>query len=104
MVMPNAIKVAIVTGGSRGIGAAICERLAADGFAVVINYAGRASDAEKVAGAIENAGGLAMTAQADVSDPRAVERLFDLAEKAFGGVDVLVNNAAIMKLATIAET
>src|SRR5262245_59838631 len=98
---PN--KVALVTGSSRGIGAAIAERLAADGFTVVINYAGRAADAEALAGKIEKAGGKALTAQADVSDPRAVARLWDAAEAAFGGVDVLVNNAGIMKLATVAD-
>ena len=92
-------KVAIVTGASRGIGAAIAERLAADGFTVVINYAGSVGAAEALAGEIEKAGGRAITAQADVSDPAAVARMFDAAEAAFGGVDVLVNNAGIMQLA-----
>jgi 3-oxoacyl-[acyl-carrier protein] reductase len=96
-------KVALVTGASRGIGAAIAERLAADGFTVVINYAGSAGDAEALAGKIEKAGGRAITAQADVSDPAAVARMFDAADAAFGGVDVLVNNAGIMHLAPIAE-
>ncbi|WP_426409195.1 SDR family oxidoreductase [Bradyrhizobium ganzhouense] len=96
-------KVAIVTGGSRGIGAAIAERLAGDGFTVVINYAGGAADAEALAGKIEKAGGRAVTAQADVSDPAAVARMFDMADAAFGGVDVIVNNAGIMRLAAIAE-
>ncbi|GCA52169.1 3-oxoacyl-[acyl-carrier-protein] reductase FabG [Sinorhizobium sp. KGO-5] len=97
-------KVAIVTGASRGIGAAIAARLAHDGFTVVINYAGNAAAAEEVAGKIEAAGGKALTAQADVSDPAAVRRLFDTAEEAFGGIDVLVNNAGIMPLTTIADT
>ena len=97
-------KVAIVTGSSRGIGAAIAERLAADGFTVVINYAGRAADAEVVAAKIEAAGGRAITAQADVSDPAAVAKMFDAAQAAFGGVDVLVNNAGVMKLATITDS
>lgn len=96
--------VAIVTGASRGIGAAIAERLARDGFTVVINYAGDAASAEALARQIENAGGRALTAQADVADPVAVRRLFDAAETAFGGVDVLVNNAGVMQLAPIAES
>ncbi|KJC38601.1 3-ketoacyl-ACP reductase [Bradyrhizobium sp. LTSP849] len=102
--MSNASKkVAVVTGGSRGIGAAIAERLAADGFAVVINYAGGTAEAEALAGKIAQAGGRAITAQADVSDPAAVARMFDAAELAFGGVDVLVNNAGIMRLAALVD-
>jgi 3-oxoacyl-[acyl-carrier protein] reductase len=96
-------KVAIVTGASRGIGAAIAKRLAKDGFTVVVNYAGRTREAEDLVAAIEKAGGNALTAQADVSDPKAVERMWDAAEAAFGGVDVLVNNAGIMRLATLAD-
>jgi len=96
-------KVALVTGASRGIGAAIATRLAKDGFAVVVNYAGNVAEAETLAAAIEKAGGRALTAQADVSDPQAVARMWDAAEAAFGGVDVLVNNAGIMKLATLSE-
>lgn len=99
----NRNKVAIITGASRGIGAAIAERLAEDGFTVVINYAGSAPPAEALAAKIEKAGGEAMTAQADVSDPAAVGRMFDRAEAAYGGVDVVVNNAGIMQLAPIAE-
>jgi 3-oxoacyl-[acyl-carrier protein] reductase len=97
-------KVAIVTGASRGIGAAIAERLARDGFTVVVNYAGSTAEAETLVGKIEASGGKAITAQADVSDPAAVARMFDAAETAFGGVDVVVNNAGIMKLATIAQS
>jgi 3-oxoacyl-[acyl-carrier protein] reductase len=97
-------KVAIVTGSSRGIGAAIAERLAADGFTVVINYAGGVAEAEALAGKIEQAGGRAITAQADVSDGSAVSRMFDMADAAFGGVDVLVNNAGIMRLASLADS
>jgi 3-oxoacyl-[acyl-carrier protein] reductase len=97
-------KVAIVTGSSRGIGAAIAERLAADGLGVVINYAGRAASAEALVRKIEQAGGRAVAAQADVSDAAAVSRMFDTAVAAFGGVDVLVNNAGIMRLASLADS
>lgn len=97
-------KVAIVTGASRGIGAAIAERLARDGFLVVVNYAGSQAPAEALVRRIEAAGGKAITAQADVADPAAVARVFEAAETAFGGVDVLVNNAGIMKLAPIAQS
>jgi 3-oxoacyl-[acyl-carrier protein] reductase len=97
-------KVAIVTGASRGIGAAVAERLAKDGFTVVINYAGDTKSAEALARKIEGNGGRALTARADVSDPNAVRGMFDAAETAFGGVDVLVNNAGIMKLAKIADS
>ncbi|WFP65747.1 MULTISPECIES: SDR family oxidoreductase [unclassified Mesorhizobium] len=97
-------KVAIVTGASRGIGAAIATRLAKDGFTVVINYAGSAGEADALIEAIEAKGGHAISAQADVSDPTAVARMFDAAQAAFGGIDVLVNNAGIMKLATVADS
>jgi 3-oxoacyl-[acyl-carrier protein] reductase len=97
-------KIAIVTGGAGGIGAAICERLARDGCTVVINYAGNAAAAEALAARIETAGGRAITAQADIVDPAQAARLFSSAETAFGGVDVLVNNAGIMRLATIADS
>jgi 3-oxoacyl-[acyl-carrier protein] reductase len=97
-------KVAIVTGASRGIGAAVAERLARDGFTVVINYSGDVKSAEALARKIEGKGGRALTARADVSDPNAVRGMFDAAEAAFGGVDVLVNNAGIMKLAKIADS
>ncbi len=97
-------KVAIVTGASRGIGAAVAKRLAADGFTVVINYSGDVKPAEALARKIEAKGGRALTAKADVSDAAAVRGMFDAAEAAFSGVDVLVNNAGIMKLAKIADS
>jgi len=97
-------KVAIVTGASRGIGAAVAERLAADGFTVVINYSSDAKSAEALARKIEAKGGRALTAKADVSDASAVRGMFDAAEAAFGGVDVLINNAGIMKLGRIADS
>ncbi|GGA02329.1 SDR family oxidoreductase [Dyella caseinilytica] len=96
-------KVALVTGASRGIGAAIAQRLAADGFTVIVNYAENAAPAEALVRTIEQAGGHALAAKADVSDTADVRRLFDAAETAFGGVDVLVNNAGIMSLASIAD-
>jgi 3-oxoacyl-[acyl-carrier protein] reductase len=97
-------KVAIVTGASRGIGAAIAERLAADGFTVVINYSASAEPAETLVNEIEARGGRALAAKADVSDAGAVRGMFEAAERAFGGVDVLVNNAGIMMLAKIADS
>ena len=96
-------KVAIVTGASRGIGAAIAERLAHEGFAIVVNYAAGAAAAEALAAKIESSGGKAISAQADVSDPAAVRGMFDAAQAMLGGVDVLVNNAGVMKLATVAD-
>jgi 3-oxoacyl-[acyl-carrier protein] reductase len=96
-------KAAIVTGASRGIGAAVAERLAKDGFAVIVNYAGRAAEADAMVDRIKAAGGQALAAQADVSDPAAVRRMFDSTEKVFGGVDVLVNNAGIMQLSNLAD-
>jgi 3-oxoacyl-[acyl-carrier protein] reductase len=97
-------KVAIVTGASGGIGGAVAERLARDGFTVVVNYAGKAQPAEDLVRQIEAAGGKAVAHQADIADPEAVRKMFDAATTAFGGVDVLINNAGIMKLATIADS
>ena len=93
---PATARVAIVTGASRGIGAAIATRLAKDGHAVVVNYAGNAAEAAKVVDGIVAAGGQAIAVQADVADAAAVRRLFDEAVAAYGHVDVLVNNAGIM--------
>jgi 3-oxoacyl-[acyl-carrier protein] reductase len=96
-------RVAIVTGGSKGIGAAIARRLARDQLAVTVNYSRSREEAEAVVAAIEAEHGRAIAVQADVSDPNAVRALFEATQSAFGGVDVLVNNAGMMQLAPIAE-
>jgi 3-oxoacyl-[acyl-carrier protein] reductase len=98
----NAGKTAIVTGSSRGIGQAIAKRLGGDGFAVVVNYAGKASAARETVAAIESAGGKAIAAQGDVGNPADVAALFAAAKQAFGRVDVVVNSAGIMPMAPIA--
>ncbi|MFM0058485.1 SDR family oxidoreductase [Paraburkholderia phytofirmans] len=90
-------KVAIVTGASRGIGASIAQRLAADGTAVVVNYAGREADALAVVESIQASGGRAAAVRADVTVAAQVAAMFDTAETLFGGVDILVNNAGIMQ-------
>ena len=97
-------KTAIVTGASRGIGAAVAERLAKDGFTVVVNYAGSEAEASALVKAIKSAGGQAVSVQADVSKVADVSRLFDAAEKQLGAVDVLVNNAGIMALSSLGTT
>jgi len=96
-------KVAIVTGASRGIGRAIALRLARDGFAVVVNYVHHRREAEKAVSEIKTGGNQAIAVQADVSKTTDVARLFDHAEHAFGGIDVLVNNAGIMPAKRIME-
>src|SRR3712207_2677230 len=96
-------KVAIITGASRGIGRAIALRLARDGFAVVVNYANKQVEADKVVREIETTGDRAIAIQADVSKTEDVTRLFDQAERAFDGVDVLVNSAGIMQVEVVAD-
>lgn len=96
-------QVAIVTGASRGIGAAIAERLATDGMTVIVNYSGNQALADQLVRKIEQNGGRALSAKADVSDAAAVAKMFDRAEQAFGGVDILVNNAGVIALAPVAE-
>ncbi|MBB5800934.1 3-oxoacyl-[acyl-carrier protein] reductase [Saccharothrix ecbatanensis] len=96
-------RVAIVTGGSRGIGRESAQRLAADGLAVVVNYAGNVTEAEATVAAITDAGGEAIAFRADVADAEQAEALFDAAESTFGGVDVVVNAAGVMHLSTVAD-
>lgn len=103
-IQPQTRPCAIITGSSRGIGAACAERLAKDGFAVVVNYSSDAEAAEKLVTQIRSNGAIAMSFKADVADAKAVTAMFDAATEAFGGVDVLVNNAGIMKLAPLADT
>lgn len=93
---PNESRVAIVTGGSRGIGRQVAERLAADGMAVVVNYAGNEKEAQAAVEAITGRGGRAIAVRADVADPAAVAELFDAAERAYGGVDVVAHLAGVM--------
>lgn len=97
-------KVAIVTGSSRGIGRAIAERLGADGASVIVNYQSNAEAAQKVVAAIEANGGQAFAAQADVADSTQLRGLFDIAERRYGGLDILVLNPAAFHSAPIAET
>ncbi|MDN7809493.1 SDR family oxidoreductase [Burkholderia gladioli] len=94
-------RAAIVTGGSRGIGRAIATRLAADGFAVVVNYAGNTAAAQETVGAIVEAGGTAVAVQGDVASEADVARLFDTTVERFGSVDVVVNSAGVMSMAAI---
>jgi 3-oxoacyl-[acyl-carrier protein] reductase len=94
---------AIITGGSGGIGRAVAERLAQDGFGVVVNYAGNPTNADKTVAGIKTRGGRGIVVQADVAKPEDVERLFDDAAKALGTVDVVVHCAGIMPLSPIGD-
>ena len=96
-------RVVVVTGGSGGIGGAVARRLAADGMAVVVHYAGSAAKAEAIVESITAAGGTAVAHSGDIAEPAEMTELFDAAEARFGGIDVVVNTAGIMLLAPLAE-
>src|ERR1043165_6182480 len=90
-------KVAVVTGASKGIGAGIAKQFAAEGAAVVVNYASSKSDADKVVDEIAKRGGKAIAVQGDVAKKKDIERLFAETKKAFGRLDILVNNAGVYR-------
>ena len=94
-------KTAVITGASKGIGAGIALAFAKEGANVVVNYARGKDDAEKVAANIKNAGGKAITVQADVSNKTDVDKLFSESTKAFGTIDILVNNAGVYEFAPL---
>ncbi len=102
--MTTTKRTAIITGASSGIGAAIATRLAADGFNVIVNYRSGEDAARSLAKQISDSGGTALAVQGDVSKFADAQGIFDQTEAAFGAVDVLVNNAGVMKLARLAET
>jgi 3-oxoacyl-[acyl-carrier protein] reductase len=101
MSTPRADRVAIVTGGSGGIGRAVAERLAKDGLAVAVHYAGNKTNAEQAVSAITAAGGTALAVSGDVADEGDMTSAFDAVEAALGRVDVVVNTAGIMLLSAI---
>ncbi|MEL0632972.1 SDR family oxidoreductase [Pseudoalteromonas carrageenovora] len=101
--MCNIQSVAIVTGASRGIGAAVAKRLAKDGFSVVVNYANNEKEAQNVVDEIKNLGGQAIAIKADVSKAIDVAQLFDSTESTLGSPNVLVNSAGIMELSPLAQ-
>lgn len=96
-------KVAIVTGASRGIGRSIAKRLAADGFAVVVNFAGNTAAADQTVEEIRKADGEALAVKGNVGDPTDVQNLFSKTLETYGRIDVVVNNAGIMPLSPIAK-
>jgi 3-oxoacyl-[acyl-carrier protein] reductase len=100
---PGQPRVAVVTGGSGGIGREVAKRLAADGMSVVVHYAGNSERAEQIVDDIADAGGKASSYAADVADEWQVDHLFNYAERRYGGVDVVVHTAGIMLLSPLTE-
>ena len=96
-------KVAVVTGASKGIGAGIAKALAAEGAAVVVNYASSKEGADRVVSEIQKGGGKAVAVQGDVAKASDVERIFAETKKTFGKVDILVNNAGVYQFAPLEE-
>src|SRR3977135_923711 len=96
-------RVAIVSGGSRGIGRATAERLSKDGFSIVVNYAGNQEEADAAVASITDAGGTAIAVRADVADEAAIDALFKTADQEFKGVDVVVHAAGRMPLGPLAD-
>ncbi|MFM0630215.1 SDR family oxidoreductase [Paraburkholderia xenovorans] len=101
---PKNAQVAIVTGASRGIGAAVAQRLAKDGFAVAVNYATSSAEADALVAELTAAGVKAIAVKADVSNADDVRRMFEITEQQLGKVDVLVNNAGVLKTVPLADT
>ncbi|MDR6447278.1 3-oxoacyl-[acyl-carrier protein] reductase [Paraburkholderia terricola] len=97
-------QIAIVTGASRGIGAAVARRLAKDGFAVAVNYASSSNEADALVAELTAAGTRAIAIQADVSNADDVRRMFEVTEQQLGKIDVLVNNAGVLKPVPLADT
>jgi 3-oxoacyl-[acyl-carrier protein] reductase len=100
----KANQIAIVTGASRGIGAQVARRLAQDGFSVAINYASSSAEADALVVELQASGAKAIAVKADVSKADQVRNMFEVTEQQLGKVDVLVNNAGVLKTVPLAET
>ncbi|MFF5818055.1 SDR family oxidoreductase [Lysinibacillus capsici] len=103
IIEPQDLRVALVTGGSGGIGQAVVKKLAKNGFAVAVHYSGNKIKAETLMNEIVKQGGKAISISGDVADEEAMQKAFDIIEEKFGGIDVVINTAGIMLLGSIAE-